>query len=62
MQIDEPGGDNASLRIDDKSPVCGGKVADRRYAVLANADVAAPAGLPGAVDDRAVANDDVEYW
>ena len=61
MDVDEPGRDDAILRLDGPRPVLCDVGVDRRDASAAYGDVRAPSGGPGPVDHRSAADEKVGH-
>ena len=62
VDVDEAGGDEQPTRVDVRGRRRGGKVANRGDEAVADTDIAVVARIAAAVDDGAVADDDVEAW
>ena len=60
VDVDEAGRDVQAGRVDDRPRLLSRQRADPRDVAADDADVGHEAGLPGAVDDRAAADDHVE--
>jgi hypothetical protein len=61
VQVDEPGGDGETRRIDHTMGI-GGDIADLDDSSVPNADIGSNGGSTRAVDDSATLDHDIELW